>query len=398
MMETPSPSGFTAVLVRELHRLTHKKTLLILSFFFPVLLTVFFGLVFQRGQISEIPVLVLDQDRSELSATIIRFMDATASMRISGAVHSSAELQERLLSGEAIAAVTIPKMLDRDIKKGKPVYVTVTINSTNLIHSNLIMKDAKTVIKTVSGGVLLKKLRSAGMLNEQSMNRINPLKLETQVLYNPTYSYAVYLTPGIALVMLQMIIMMVAVLLISSEHSHDTFQQLAQLSGYSAWNIFAGKIIPHFTIMLINYLVIVFLLLPIFGSPVPVQVLPLIVLGIVFIGASLLVGLAIGSIVHNQMIATEVSLFLNTPAFIFSGLTFPLWGMPALHSAFAQIIPYTHFLEAFIKLFYMETDLHMVTKELQVLSLFFLTGVIVAFTGISVSVRKSEKEEMIAEN
>ena len=267
-----------------------------------------------------------------------------------------------------------------------------------LFRSNLIMKDAKTVIKTVSGGVLLKKLRSAGMLNEQSMNRINPIKLETQVLYNPTYSYAVYLTPGIALVMLQMIIMMVAVLLISSEHSHDTFQQLAELSDYSVWKLFIGKFIPHFTVMLMNYLVIVFLLLPLFGSPVPVKVIPLIIVGMLFIGASLSIGLAIGSIVHNQMIATEVSLFLNTPAFIFSGLTFPLWGMPSLHSAFAQIIPYTHFLEAFIKLFYMEANITLVTKEIQILSFFLLSGVIVSLTGIYVSLRKLRKGAIIAEN
>jgi len=36
------------------------------------------------------------------------------------------------------------------------------------------------VIKTISGGILLKKLRSNGMQLEQAMNVINPIRIQSQ--------------------------------------------------------------------------------------------------------------------------------------------------------------------------------------------------------------------------
>jgi ABC-2 type transport system permease protein len=78
------------------------------------------------------------------------------------------------------------------------------------------------------------------------------------------------------------------------------------------------------------------------------------------------------------MVATEMAVFINTPAFIFSGYTFPLWGMPKFHAAFAQIMPFTHFLTAFIKVYQMGASIDHIGGELLRLSMFVILSLVVS--------------------
>ena len=60
--------------------------------------------------------------------------------------------------------------------------------------------------------------------------------------------------------------------------------------------------------------------------------------------ANAMLGIMISTIFKNEAIAMDVSFVYNSPAFVFSGFTFPIMAMPAFNAWYAQLIPYTHFL------------------------------------------------------
>jgi ABC-2 type transport system permease protein len=90
----------------------------------------------------------------------------------------------------------------------------------------------------------------------------------------------------------------------------------------------------------------------------------------------------------NYLQTTEISLFLNTPAFIFSGFVYPLWAMPALHTWFAQLMPFTHFIDGFLKLGIMGTSLASALPEISRLSVFVAVPLIVITVFLSYHKRK----------
>ena len=160
------------------------------------------------------------------------------------------------------------------------------------------------------------------------MDIISPINIETMALYNPNYSYTNYLIPGLTTFGYLMVILVAAVILISSEFTHDTFDDLLSISRSNISVIILGKSIPHILIHTMNILILAGLIFPMFHIKIMGSTLLVIGFLIYFVIVAFALGLMISSLFHNQMFATELALFIVTPAFIFSGLTFPLWGCP----------------------------------------------------------------------
>ena len=369
------------IIAREFKRISERRTLFLLMIILPVSIAFFFGAIYKNEIARNIPVAVYDADNSELSRTIIRFIESSNYLQVGEYVNSGKEIETGILNGEFEGAFYIPKNFEKDIKKGKHSTIVVYKNTANLVIGNLILKDASTIIRTVSGGILLKKFKNKTLNEEQAMNIVNPVKIESQSLFNPNYSYSQFLVPGLIFVSLQMAIMLSAALVFNSEISHKTFAMLIETGEGSPLLIFTGKMLSHYFIHLLNSIIIVFLILPLFDIIIYGAVFPLFVLISLFIIASLSLAFLISVFINDQLFATEIALVINTPAFMFSGLTFPLWSMPLLHNIFSELIPFTHFLSAYLKLAQMSLPFSFISAEVFKLLLFIiLPSIITLFT------------------
>ena len=373
---------------RELERIASSKIYIFLLFILPVTLFVFLAYIFLEGVVRDIPVAVCNADNGELSRTFTNMIESTGSMKIVKYVESETVLKEEFLNGSIYAGFYIPGGFEADIKSGKGSSVVVYNNTTNLITGNTVLKDATTFIKTFSAGVLLKKIRSKGVVEEQAMNILNPVKIDTHALYNPNYNYLNYLVPGLIPVMFQMIIMLLSAILISSEFSGNSLVSLFEAAENKVYAVIIGKSIPH----LIIYLSTVFLILgavyPFFKIEVTGSIVYILLCFTLFIFSCFFYGLMISCFSKNYLQTTEISLFINTPAFIFSGFIFPLWAMPAPHTWFAQLMPFTHFIDGYLKLGVMGTSLSSAMPQILRLSGFVIIPFIIIYVFLLIHKKK----------
>ncbi len=374
-MKTNSP--VLKIAIREYHRIIERKTLFVLSVILPIFIFLFFALLYKNEIVNNVPIGVLDMDNSETSLLVTRYIDATSYIKIADQYYDLEDVKKDIRKGKIQGAVYFPHNFEKNLKAGKPVFVTIYKNTSNLVIGNLLYKDAMTVVKSVSGGVLLKKLKTKGMHPDKAYNIMQPIKVETKSLYNPNYSYLNYLVPGLLACMLQMIIMLSGVLIISSEFVHNTFGELLELSNKNVFVIILGKSIPHVAFHFITAIAIIGVIFPLFNLHIAGTTFNLLVLFLIFILASFFLAFMISSLFHDQMFATELALFINTPAFLFSGFTFPLTSMPLLHNIFAAIIPFTHFLYGYLMIYQMGTPLSYASEFIVKLSLFIIIPLIV---------------------
>lgn len=354
---------------RECHRIAERKTLYMFTIIAPLFLFFFLVSIYSNGLMRDIPVGVYDADHSELSQIIVESIEGSASFRIVEYENSIDDIRDAYLKGKIQGAFYIPKNLERDLKRGQSTSVVVFNNQTNLVIGNTTLKDATTIIKTISGGVLLKKLRSRGMSSEQAMAIINPIHVSSQMLYNPNYNYLHYIGTGLIPAVMQMLIMVTAVLLITSEVAHNTMQELLAAARNNLWAVFVGKSIPHLAVHGATTLGIFGLIFPFFHVDIIGSTVALIGMFFYFVIACFMMGFMISVLSPSQQIATEISFILNIPAFLFSGFVYPSWAMPGFHIAFAQLLPFTHFLTAFLKLYQMGTPVQYVVPEFLKLSI-----------------------------
>jgi ABC-2 type transport system permease protein len=325
---------------KEIKRAFKLKNLLI-AVAAPLAAAIFFSFLYSNEIARNLPIGIIDSDNSELSRTIVRYFDASNYMQISKTLDSFNQIENELSSGRLEAVFYIPKNLEKNVKTGIPASIVVYKNTANIVTGNMILKDASTIIRTVSAGAFIKKNQAKGENYNASLSLANPINIESKPLFNETYSYSFFLVPGLIFVTLQLAAMLSSVISINSDNNKSESSFLGRL--------------------------LLIVILPFFNFDFYNNFFPLFILFTLLIITSVSLSIFISTVSSNELLNTEIVLLLNTPAFLFCGLTYPLNLMPDLHNWFAQIIPFTHFLEGFLKTYYMNSSIFYAVKEINLL-------------------------------
>ena len=374
------------IVVREVRRIIRNRTLFVIMTISPFLLTAVFAGIYTGRIVTDIPIAAYDMDNTPLSRGIIRNMDAARSLSIESRVYSIDEIEREMRKGRIQGAVFIPGGIERDVKSGKQATVTVYKNTSNLIIGNLILKDAASVVSAVSGGVLAKKLVSQGKPEEAVRDAVQPIRVHFSPLYNPGYNYLNYLVPGLITAMLQIIIMLSAVFIINGEFEDNTIGELAVMGRRNVFIILTGKSIPYLAVFITTALLLQWIVFPVFSIPFSGSGMAASLLFILFICSSFFMGTLFSIIFRPLSFSIEAAIFFNTPVFIFSGYTFPVEAMPAVHQKVAQIFPYTYFIYGYFKTALMDAPFLHVLPEIRML-VFMILGFVslsLLFLGIRI--------------
>ncbi len=106
-----------------------------------------------------------------------------------------------------------------------------------------------------------------------------------------------------------------------------------------------GKVIPFAAIGMINVATIVVVAALVFKVTVAGSLLLLFALTVVFLTASLGMGLLVSTVTRTQQQAMMVSFFIMQPSVLLSGFMFPLDSMPTPIRAITYLIPVRYYLE-----------------------------------------------------
>lgn len=381
--------AFIKVADRELRIAGQNPSVRNLMLSVPVIVFILLAFIYVEGSLSKIPVAVYDEDHTELSRTIIEFINSTQSMEVTYYLSSEDNIETFFLNHGEHAIFRIPRGMERDVMKGKNATVQILTNSSNIIYGNVLLREAYTIVGTVSAGITIEKLVATGLTQHQALNLAMPIVVTAKPLFNPIYNYLYYLVPGLMTVLLQMIVFFISTRSINSEYNNGSFGDLVEVGNNSALNIIIGKSLVYLFlgIGITMFMALVFIM---FGIPFKDRAIELLVLFSVFILSNIALGQMLSATIDDEMLALDIAFFYNSPAFVFSGFTFPMFGMPFFDSLYAQFIPYTHFLYAFFKVYQIGSPFSFITPEILILSLFMLVGFATAFVALRMRIKQAK--------
>ena len=358
----------------------------------PLIVYFFLAFIYIKGALRDIPVAVLDEDHTELSDRVVSMIESSAAMKVTQYLTSENELEKFFLHHDEHAVFYIPRGFTRDIYRNKPGRLVVFTNSSNIVYGNIMYREAAVIAGTISAGVTINRLEHVGIDHNTAMGLVMPIETHAKVLFNPWFNYMYYLVPGLMTVLLQMFIFFAAARAFNKELNEGTFDELLTVSGNSPLQMLTGKALAYFAfgMGIIMLIAIVFMA---FSIPFMDRVFDLIVLFGLFTFVNISLGFMLSTTISDELVALDVSFFYNSPAFVFSGFTFPLFGMPFFNSLYAQFIPYTHFLHAFFKLYQMGTPFGYVTRELWILCLFFMVGFVTGYVALRLQIQELKKRK-----
>lgn len=386
-LKTP---GYIKVADRELRLIGENFSAKMLLLWIPAVVFVLLAFVYQKGAVREIAVAILDQDDTKLSRMISRYVDASPDMRVTYYLGSEDDPEIFFLHHPEKAIYHIPVGFEKSVMRGEQAQFQVLTNSSNIIYGNVLQRDALLIGATLSAGVTMQKEVAAGLTPDQAFELAVPININAKPLFNPIYNYLYYLLPGLMTVLLQMIIFFVATRSINSEITNGTYPALMKLVDNKPIHVVLGKTIAIFLMgfAITMYIALVFIM---FGIPFKDRELELLILFSVFILANIFLGFMLSSTIDDEILALDIAFFYNSPAFVFSGFTFPLFGMPFFDSAYAEFIPYTHFLHAFFKVYQIGAPFQNMVNELLILGVFAAVGFVTTWLALWLNNRGSSR-------
>ncbi|MCU7495254.1 MAG: ABC transporter permease [Ignavibacteria bacterium] len=322
-----------ALAKKEVRQLKRDTRMLLIIFLFPVLLLVIFGYAI-NFDVHHIKIAIYDRDKSEDTRAFINTLTSSSYFDLVGSINSSSQIKKYLDEQIAQAVIVFPEDMSRNLNSKKDTRLQILIDGVNGNTATLIMNYLNLATMTYSQGFSGKVLALTGRGGTYV-----PVDLEPVFWYNPSLDSRYFLIPGL----IAMIMIITAVISISlsivREKELGTIEQI-NVSPLSSIELILGKTVPY---AVISLLVAVFILISgyfLFSMPIKGNLILLFLTTLVFIFASLSLGIFVSSVATNQQVAFQMaSLISMLPSVILSGFIFPIESMPAFIQLLSNITP-----------------------------------------------------------
>lgn len=331
--------------------LTLVGAILLYSFFYPAA---------YRHQVAvDLPLVVVDQDRSPMSRDLLRKLDAVREVHVVGVLGSMDDARALVERGDAEAILLVPADFERDILRGGQGRLALFGNGTLLGRASLVLQGAATAITAFGQEVAVSQAQFAGVPAGP------PLQVIERPLFNTAEGYGSSIVPGVAaLIVQQTLLIGVAVMAATRRERHGQLRlSRPGLAGIAAAFAMMGML----SLLYFSGFVYWFQDYPRGGN-----LAGLLLAGALFIAAVVGFAMFFGSFFRTRERAFQLITVTSLPLFFLSNLSWPVEATPRLLMRIAQLLPSTPGINAMVKVNQIGASLAEVSGELANLALLAL--------------------------
>jgi drug efflux transport system permease protein len=286
--------------------------------------------------VKDVPVVVVDADRTTASRALIDRFDASENFTIVGLVGSTDDIDSWLERGDAWMAIGIPPQYGEMIARGDTATIQIVADGTDSNSTTVALGYARQLIAGYA----------EDLLSDRTGGRVpTPLvAAAVRVWFNPDLISRDFMIPGIVALLLLVITTNMSAMAIVREKELGTLEQL-NVTPLARWQLIAGKLLPYALIGIIDVVLVLIVAIWWFEVPMRGSIALLFGLSVVYLLTTLGLGLFISTISATQQQAMmTTTFFFLTPMIYLSGFIFPIENMPAWIRPVTYLIPLRYFL------------------------------------------------------
>ena len=319
-----------AVATKEVRQLSRDRVTFGMIVGVPLMQIILFGYAINYD-VRNLATVVQDDANSSMSREFVAQLKATQVVHVRYTTHSSDELARLMREGRASMAVVIPKDFERRLQAGTRPVVQILVDGS------------QPQLAVVAGGIAAMPLLTRhGEGPYSGGKRMAPRRIEIRTLYNPEKRTAVQIVPALIGVILTMTMVLFTSGAIVRERERGNLELLIA-TPLSSLELMVGKLLPYVVIGLIQTTIILIVGAWLFSVPVVGRLVDLYAAALVFIAATLGLGLFVSTLAQTQFQAFQLAFLTLLPSILLSGFMFPFEGMPEAAQWIAQLLPLTHF-------------------------------------------------------
>ncbi len=315
---------------KEFYHIRRDPRSLVIVLLMPIMMTFLYGYAINLD-IEHITLAVVDYDHTSASRELIdAFYQSTYFDKPTEAVNP-ADPEQILRSAKAHAVLVIKPGYGEALGNNRKFTLGMFVDGSD--------NNMAAAVQNYSQALLGKLIRS----NLALQGKPPGITISRQILYNPDLQSSHFFVPGLVAIILVMISALLTSITIAREKETGTMEQLLT-APVKPMQILLGKVMPYIVLAFIDGASIVVMAKFLFD--VPFMGLPLLLLafGLIYIVASLSIGILISTAVKTQQVAMMFALITTMlPSVMLSGFIFPIKNMPYSLQIFSNIIPAKYF-------------------------------------------------------
>lgn len=394
--------------LRELRRMTSRRIYLGAAVVLPLFLIVFMATIFGDGQMTRLPIGIVDGDNTATSRSIVRNMSAVPTFDVVRHYADDAEARAAVNRREVYGYLSIPPRFEEAMMRGAEATLCYYYHYALLAVGGEVMSAFETALIPVRMAPIVGEAMTLGDTEENIETFLLPMTSDDHALYNPSLDYAEYLAVPIFYIMFQILVLLVTLyavggdrlsalgrlpLVVNSKQSKlrlseekDCLQNLpsvansTKLMANSSSSTFAaavvGKLLPYTVIFILEALLanVVFFHwehIPFVGDMGLFALTTMI-----FVVATQSVAVILYALFPVLSLVISVVSMVGSLGATLSGLTFPLSAMSPVVQYAAKLFPVRHFTEAMQCMVYFDGGFSACWPQLAVLCLFPMVAVV----------------------
>lgn len=230
---------------RELRRMASKPIYWFCMIAAPLFCFVFFTSLMAEGLPTDMPLGLVDNDKTTTSRSLARNLDAFEMTSIKEQYANVTEAREAVQRGDIYGFYYIPKGTTRKAQRQELPVVSFYTNYSYLVAGSLLYRDMRTMSELASGAASRTVLYAKGATERQAMAFLQPIVIDSHAINNPWLNYNVYLSNVILPGLLMLFIFMVTVFSIGTEVKYNTVHDWLIMARGSMFHALAGKLLPQ---------------------------------------------------------------------------------------------------------------------------------------------------------
>lgn len=338
------------VYCREFRIVVHDPGIIIFFLFLPLAYPVIYSLIYNPELVRDVAVVVVDNDRSDISRQLVRNFDATQEAWVKGYAADMHEARRAMDNHDCYAILEIPEGFGKKIKTNQQGEAVLYCEMSLLLRYRALLVASTNVAQAMGAEIMNEKINLVAPLAETIIDGdLMPIKNIT--MGNIEGGFDSFIMPGVLILILHQCI------ILASGMAGGAKRERPELIQYDSFNeqpsvlmTMFGQMLCYITILMVPIIYLVHYVPLIFAFPVAGNLFEILMFLLPMVFACLGLGWCLQGVVWERE-SVFVLWVVTSVVFLFlSGLTWPRYAMPGFWKAISDCIPATWGMEGYIKM------------------------------------------------
>ncbi len=337
--------AFGRVLRRELERMVSRRLYFGACIVLPLFCMLFMSTIFGDGQMENIPIGIVDLDRTATSRQVARTVASVPTSRVTASYADELHAREAMQRKQIYAYLVIPRQFETDLLGGRQTFLPYYYHFALLSVGVEIRSAMESVLATVALGPVAAAGLASGGAEPRIESFLLPVGMQAHPLFNPSLDYSVYLSHPFFFILLQILILLITLYALGSEIKFGTAEAWLRTAGMNIYAAVAGKLLPYTVLFILMGMLGNYVLFGIVHIPLDASLWPLNLTTALFVVATQALAVFLFSLFPALSITISIASMVGSLGATLSGVTFPARSMyPAIHGL-TYLFPVRHFVQ-----------------------------------------------------